>query len=32
MSVDVLREALRLAERDERAGLATIVATRGSTR
>lgn len=31
MSVDVLREAVRLAERGERAGLATIVATRGST-
>ena len=31
MSLDVLREAIRLAERGERVGLATIVATRGST-
>jgi xanthine dehydrogenase accessory factor len=31
MSVDVLREAARLAARGERVGLATIVATRGST-
>ncbi|HWC02415.1 MAG TPA: XdhC family protein [Methylomirabilota bacterium] len=31
MTLDVLREAARLAERGERVGLATIVATRGST-
>jgi xanthine dehydrogenase accessory factor len=31
MSLDVLREAARFAERGERVGLATIVATRGST-
>jgi xanthine dehydrogenase accessory factor len=31
MSLEVLREAMRVAERGERAGLATIVATRGST-
>jgi len=31
MSLDVLREAARLAERGERVGLATIVGTRGST-
>ena len=31
MTLDVLREAARLAERGESAGLATIVATRGST-
>ena len=31
MTVDVLREAARLAERGERAGLATLVGTRGST-
>jgi xanthine dehydrogenase accessory factor len=31
MTVDVLREALRLTERGETAGLATLVSTRGST-
>ena len=31
MTLDVLREATRLAERGERVGLATIIATRGST-
>jgi xanthine/CO dehydrogenase XdhC/CoxF family maturation factor len=31
VSLDVLREAIRLAEHGERIGLATIVATRGST-
>jgi xanthine dehydrogenase accessory factor len=31
VTLDVLREATRLAERGERVGLATIIATRGST-
>ena len=31
MTVEVLREAVRLAERGERVGLATLVGTRGST-
>jgi xanthine dehydrogenase accessory factor len=31
VTVEVLREAVRLAERGERAGLATLVGTRGST-
>jgi len=31
MTLDVLREALRVSERGETPGLATLVATRGST-